>query len=1165
MGSEGRGLRGRKPAIASFFVLAAALAPGEPLEEEGPHASELRRTYLGLKEEIAKASAKEAPALEGRLAELTGKLSGAEARWAGELERAWGDRLLEGLHDFSKAEQAYARARQAFEKGKDEKGLAVSAKSRGVALYSLSRFPEALLEYDRAAEAYSRLEDRRGLAQIAQNRGNVHNRCGRFKEALAEYEKASTLFQEIGDDLSLAVLAQNRGVLLYQQGRFEAALAEYAKSEVVFEKRGDRGKLAMVYLNRGSVLQSSGKFQDALKEYDRCRAILEKLKDRPRLAQLALNRANVLNSLDRFSEALEEYDHAYQVFEEVGNRASLALVCQNRGAALASLGAFGKALEELGRAEEIFRDLRNPAGAAGVASNRGAVFQSLGRHEEAFTEYEKAARFYRASNDEPHLAQIAQNRGNVFNSLGRYEEALKEYREAEAVYQKVGKKKSLALIQQNRGGALAGLERNEEALESCRAAQALFRESGNAAQAAALGQNAGVIFFNLRRYEEALTEYDRAKAAYQDLGDEHHLARLAMNRGNALQKLDRFQESLGEYAAAEAVFRKTGDRVRMGLVSQNRAAAFLHLGRPRDALEEYGTAARILEETLRREVEPLGEESSLSFRASARGVLSGVLKSLGSIPDAGRREVALAYHAVQVFHGLGMAQLLAERGHLAAPTFPPELKREFEDLEAKLATACARRLKLTREKRAPSLPEQERQEEAVRAAGRQVEELEADRERIIERLRIQDRAYAAVVYPRAAEPGEVEEALPAGTALLEYLVDDEGAYAFVVTGREVKAVSLGEPAGLREEARKALEALMEAKDGVSTLRARAPLRELGKRVLSPLLVALPEADAIHALLLSLDGELCRIPMEALLVEDGPEGAPPASWPFLVRRFEVGYVHSGTSLRDLAAVRDRENWKVEPFFVGFGYPFYGFPDEKDQAAGLLLALQRGEGLKPLPGTLREVSAIARMLSSGPEEEARIREGEKLGERPSDGKPPRGEIHGRNFALFLGLSANEKALKTREEVRRASVLHLACHAEADLTSPTFSHLALSRSPALSAETGEDGFLTLPELRDLGLAADLLVLSACETNAGILRPFEGIAGLSRSGLAAGAHAVISTLWQVEDRTAGDLLVGFYRRWLRERASRLKALSEAKRESIGKGMALKDWSGFVLWDCGR
>jgi CHAT domain-containing protein len=167
--------------------------------------------------------------------------------------------------------------------------------------------------------------------------------------------------------------------------------------------------------------------------------------------------------------------------------------------------------------------------------------------------------------------------------------------------------------------------------------------------------------------------------------------------------------------------------------------------------------------------------------------------------------------------------------------------------------------------------------------------------------------------------------------------------------------------------------------------------------------------------------------------------------------------------------------------------------------------------------------------------------------------------------LGLSANEKALKTREDVRRATVLHLACHAQADLSSPALSHLLLSQSPRLAAETGEDGFVTLRELRDLDLGAELLVLSACETNAGTLRPFEGIAGLSRAGLAAGARAVVSTLWRVGDSAAGELLVSFYRGWLRDGFTRTKALAEAKREAIGKGMALKDWSGFTLWDCGR
>jgi CHAT domain-containing protein len=116
-----------------------------------------------------------------------------------------------------------------------------------------------------------------------------------------------------------------------------------------------------------------------------------------------------------------------------------------------------------------------------------------------------------------------------------------------------------------------------------------------------------------------------------------------------------------------------------------------------------------------------------------------------------------------------------------------------------------------------------------------------------------------------------------------------------------------------------------------------------------------------------------------------------------------------------------------------------------------------------------------------------------------------------------------------------------------------------------TAEDGFVTLRELRDLALGAELVALSACETNAGTLRPLEGVAGLSRAALAAGAQSVLSTLWQVEDEEAAELIADFYREWLAAGRTRRSALAAAKRAAIDRGAPLSTWSAYTLWDAGE
>ena len=92
---------------------------------------------------------------------------------------------------------------------------------------------------------------------------------------------------------------------------------------------------------------------------------------------------------------------------------------------------------------------------------------------------------------------------------------------------------------------------------------------------------------------------------------------------------------------------------------------------------------------------------------------------------------------------------------------------------------------------------------------------------------------------------------------------------------------------------------------------------------------------------------------------------------------------------------------------------------------------------------------------------------------------------------------------------------------LQDPNRSALVLLSDPA----AGEDGFLQASEIVQLRLNADLVILSACDTGVGLIEGEEGIAALSRAFLLAGAKAVVSTLWSINDDYSLVVMTHFYR----------------------------------------
>jgi CHAT domain-containing protein len=168
-----------------------------------------------------------------------------------------------------------------------------------------------------------------------------------------------------------------------------------------------------------------------------------------------------------------------------------------------------------------------------------------------------------------------------------------------------------------------------------------------------------------------------------------------------------------------------------------------------------------------------------------------------------------------------------------------------------------------------------------------------------------------------------------------------------------------------------------------------------------------------------------------------------------------------------------------------------------------------------------------------------------------------IHSPTDTVLLGPKATESALK-RADLAQYRIIHLAVHAFANNADPDRSALVLLSDPA----AGEDGFLQASEIVQFHLNADLVILSACNTGIGPVEGEEGIAALSRAFLLAGARAVVSTLWSVNDASSLAVMTHFYRH-LAAHEPAAEALTKAKRDTLhefGTAAAQYYWAGFIF-----
>ena len=153
----------------------------------------------------------------------------------------------------------------------------------------------------------------------------------------------------------------------------------------------------------------------------------------------------------------------------------------------------------------------------------------------------------------------------------------------------------------------------------------------------------------------------------------------------------------------------------------------------------------------------------------------------------------------------------------------------------------------------------------------------------------------------------------------------------------------------------------------------------------------------------------------------------------------------------------------------------------------------------------------------------------GERSRLDSLPWARTEARWVAAKLGVHPLLDAEATESTVSRsmknASIVHLATHGMAYASELR----ARDSYVVFAADSAKDGFLTVGELIDHGdLHANLVVLSACQTGLGNIRQGEGVVGLQRAFLAAGARSLLVSLWSVDDQATSLLMQQFYEHWL-------------------------------------
>jgi tetratricopeptide (TPR) repeat protein len=906
-----------------------------------------------------------------------------------------------------------------------------------------------------------------------------------------------------------------------------AAVEKYAAALQGFRAVGDSYRVALTLSSIGNTYAQLNEFRKAKDYFKETLGLAQALRDHRLEAATETFLGGVDDVLGEVRAALDHYQRALSLSRESGNHSAEASALNNIGTTSIQIGDWQTALEYLLQALPLFRALGNQRTEGIALHNLGLTYSMLGEQAKALEYYQQALSLRRATGDKDGAAVTLNGIGLTFKKDADPARALDYYSQAQAIERETGNRGLEAFTLDYMGAAYAEMGQPAKALEYHQEALRGHEHSGNLQREAVALRNLGDDYVLLGQPEKGLEFFGRALSLFRTVEDRN-------SAGQVLERTAKVELSLGNTNAARKHIEES-----LALIESVRARA----GSP----ELRASYLASMEEAYEFYIDLLMQQHA---KDPAQGLAAEALRASERARARSLTELLNEAH-VDVRQGVDAGLIQQER-----------------NLSEVIDAKAERQIQLKSRKGS---------EQEIAALDKEIGALEDQYQQVRVAIRQSSPQYAALTQPQPLDLKEIQAQLDPETVLLEYSLGETRSYVWVVTPTSLKSFALQ---GRREINRAAQQVY-------ARLTARSAFRPLESASQRARRIAQADAELPNSI-----GELSEIVLGPLaselgagrlvIVADGALQYVPFAVLWEPEKGGPGEGATGRQAKDEGGRMKDENGRqrglhpssliLHPLIVD--HELLTLPS----ATSLAVQRKRLADRKPAPNLIAVLadpvfsnadSRVKRNSNAFPrtpdpsDEAVDTRIIEHLADKLTIRRLPFTRSEADQILAVAPQAANLEATDfkaSRETVMSGALsqyryLHFATHGYLDSERANLSAIVLS----LVDDQGrpQDGFLRVKDIYNLNLPADLVVLSACETGLGKEIRGEGIDGLTRGFMFAGAARVVVSLWNVNDKATADLMAKFYEKMLKEGQRPAPALRAAQVEMWKQ----KRWQSPYYW----
>ena len=941
---------------------------------------------------------------------------------------------------------------------------------------------------------------------------------GDTRKAIEYHEKCLNTAMEIGDRAGEEATYANLGNTYFSLGDFRKAIEYHEKHLKIAMKIGDRAGEGAAYGGLGNAYRSLGDFRKAIEYHERRLKIAMEIGDRPGEGATYVDLGNAYNSLSDFQKAIEYHEKAFKIALEIGDRDLEGRAYANLGINYRSLSYFRKAIEYLKKHLKLAMEFGDRTGEGAAYGNLGNAYRSLGDFRKGIDYHEKHLKVAMEIGDRAGEGAAYGNLGGAYRSLGDFRKAIAYHEKRLKIAMEIGERAGEGESYGNLGNNYHSLGDFRKAIGYHEKYLKMAMEIGDRAGEGGTYANLGVAYQSLGDFRKAIEYHEKHLKIEMEIGDRVGEAKAYSNLSIAYNSLDDLPKAFEYHEKYFNIAMEIGDRDLEGRAYEHRGVAYRLLGNLKKAIEYH-------EKHCNNSIE-IGDEDG---EGRAYGNLGSDYQLLGDFRKA------IEYHEKRLTIAAKIGNRAEEGGAHADIGTAYFSNGQFENAVVNFVSAVEvfnTMRSLLKSEDDLKMRFREQHEKTYTALWRsllnigKIDEalLAADRGRaqtLSDNLLIQ---YKIVSPSSAATNITDSEATIIGllskfsTPIIFLGIEgpkiniwflNRGRKVLFLQGKLQGNITCEDPIrALLQSAMEEIEAGGEVVCENRTLDKLTTDFPSGRDVFKEVEKSFQSSDNpfkpfYHAVMGPICGMLGPQDDDLVIVPDGALCFIP--WATVIESIRIRTVPSLTSYHLILSVPEDYHKKTGALLVGNPY-----------------LEQLKKPLDDLPYAQKEVEMIATILRSRP---------------------------------LTGRQATKAEVMKR--IPAVGLIHIAAHGNRRT-----GEIALSPNPGWTSQfpEEEDYILKMSDVQAANLRASLVVLSCCHSGRGKILKGEGMVGIARAFLAAGARSVLVSLWAIDDEATMVFMKSFYQ-YLKDGKTASAAVHESMkslRES--KFSAVRYWAPFQL-----